>query len=78
MTNLVIKLTSPDGSWQSAKDLIKAIDADAARELGINPTIELSDVWAVKPNQKNTFIQNNGNNSNGNIFYANQGGGENV
>ena len=44
MTNLVIKLTSPDGSWQSAKDLIKAIDADAARELGINPTIELSEI----------------------------------
>jgi len=73
MTQLNIKLTSPDGSWQAAKDLIKAIDHDA-KELGVDPSIELDGIWTEKSGKKNTVIQNNGNNSPHSVFFNQQRG----
>ena len=73
--NLTVKVTSQDGSWESAKALAKQIESDPDNDrLCDELNVDIVDVWRGA-NMKNAVVQKIGNNSNNHspIIFNQQG-----
>ena len=75
MTDLTVKLTSPNGSWESVLSLVQAINEDIKTMDFDNVRIEVGDVWS-NASKKNTVIQYNGDSSGQAILVNHQDGAQ--
>lgn len=75
MTDLTVKLTSPNGSWESVRPIVQSINEDIKTMDFDNVRIEVGDVWSNAP-KKNTVIQYNGDSSGQAILVNHQDGAQ--
>lgn len=74
--NVAVRLTSPDGSLESAMDLVEQVKAYAVQKaLCDKLNIEVSDVWSGGGMKNSVNICHNANNG---LFFYNQREGDSL